>query len=66
MQNEKALDSEFIEQKIAAGKDVRLYLINGVKLEGRLLKQDSRCLVMTATDRKSEQLVFKNSISTIT
>lgn len=61
-----SLDSDFIKGFIESGKKVNVYLSNGVKLEGYLLKEDANCFLLSNREKDNHpQLVYKNKVATI-
>ena len=56
------LQDEFLEGLI--DNRVCVFLTNGVKLTGNLIKSDDECLTLT-TSNGNIQLVYKHAISTV-
>jgi len=56
--NEQSFITQLIERQII----VSLYLVNGIRLQGAILSQDSRTLVVGG---RVNRLVYKAAISTI-
>ena len=56
------LQDEFLEDLIDSL--VCVFLTNGVKLTGNLIKSDDECLTLT-TSSNNIQLVYKHAISTV-
>ena len=63
--SESGLDTEFYQSAINSSKSVTIFLVNGVRLDGNILKQDDRTLLMTKKDRGETQVVYKHAISSI-
>ena len=63
---ENTLAFEFIAGKIESAQPVQVYLVNGVKLEGVILKQDREAFTLTMNGKSNrEQLVQKLAVSTL-
>lgn len=63
------LDLKFIGNIIESQQDTRVFLSNGVRLDGKILEQDDVCFTMTLilkgkADTKV-QLVYKNMVATV-
>ena len=56
-------EEKFIQNLIAGGLQVTIFLINGVKLSGAITSVDDNTLNLKRD--KHTQLVYKNAISTI-
>ena len=57
------VQSEFFEDLVAEKIAVTVFLINGVKLQGIITKQDENSLLLRRDGHT--QLVFKHAVSTI-
>jgi RNA chaperone Hfq len=57
-------DDEFFEALAADSHPVLIYLVNGIKLSGRLVNASKSCLFLSGGGR-AVQVVFKNAISTV-
>ncbi|WP_374566007.1 RNA chaperone Hfq [Ideonella sp.] len=53
----------YLDQLCRDQADVTVYLLNGVRLSGRLTHFDNHALLLS--DRLASQLVYKHSVSTI-
>lgn len=64
MQAEKkeGLEEQFLRDKKESGKPVRIYLQNGVPLDGRIIDFDNSVIILETGRRL---LVYKNAITTI-
>lgn len=56
------LQTAFLQALIDTKTNVFIYLINGIKLQGTLVRYDQHSLVLGGT---TSQLLYKHSISTI-
>ena len=54
----------FLNQLRLSKKEISVYLVNGIKLNGVLLSFDAASL-MLVTENEMTQMVFKHTISTI-
>lgn len=64
--NNDNMSSNKIDRLIKSKDFVKLYLINGVKLDGVIISQDAECLEFTTQHSDKTQLVFKNAMASIT
>lgn len=55
---------KFINHLISKKSLIRIYLVNGIKLEGTIISSDEDCLVIKKDDHSI--LVYKQALSTIT
>jgi host factor-I protein len=56
-----ALQSEFLARNL--GKQLIVFLINGVRLSGKLRQFDQYCLLIESDSQ--QQLIFKSAVSAI-
>lgn len=63
----KAMSNKFIEELAGSEEKAMVYLMNGIKLTGKILEFDDVAIRMTAENSHSQrgQLVYKSAISTI-
>jgi host factor-I protein len=59
------IQDAFLKDAKSNNITVLLYLVNGVKLSGKIINFDHFSLLFTVKDSKSFQLVYKHAISTI-
>lgn len=62
VETKEGLEEQFLQYKKETGKPARIYLQNGVPLDGRILDYDSNCIIME-TGRRI--LIYKTAITTI-
>lgn len=55
---------KFVQKLIDTQATVSVYLLNGIKLVGKILRQDRNVIVLTSRS-SSSQLLYVNSIATI-
>lgn len=55
--------SESIFIDVNSGKEVNVFLVNGIKLTGEILSHDDRSLLLANSNSKN--MIYKNAISTI-
>lgn len=55
---------KFVQKLIDTQATVSVYLLNGIKLVGKILRQDRNVIVLTSRSSAS-QLLYVNSIATI-
>lgn len=60
---DNSLQEAAIAFVIANGKEMHIFLVNGIKLQGVILAQDSQAIALE--HKGSFQLVYKRAISTI-
>jgi sRNA-binding regulator protein Hfq len=62
-------EGHFFSALIASGGDATLYLLNGVKLRGRLVSETELCILLTMNDSEwtlaNTSLIFKSAISSV-
>lgn len=62
-------EGHFFSALIASGGDATLYLLNGVKLRGRLVSETELCILLKMSDSEwtlaNTSLIFKSAISTV-
>lgn len=56
------LQTEFLQNIINNKKEVNIFLVSGIKLNGRIIDHDNTSILL---NNKIEQLIFKNAISSI-
>jgi RNA chaperone Hfq len=61
------MTDDFIAEMVKSEDQALIYLMNGIKLTGKILSSDSLSIIMTAEKSKGGkgQLVFRSAISTI-
>ena len=59
------LSNIYIQNIYDDGKQVSVYLINGVKLSGWVKSYDDYCLIIRDNSDSIHQLIYKHAISTI-
>lgn len=62
-------EGHFFSALIASGGDATLYLLNGVKLRGRLVSETEMCILVKMNDSEwtlaNTSLIFKSAISSV-
>jgi RNA chaperone Hfq len=62
-------EEQFLEALVHAGHHVSVYLVNGVKLSGRLVNALEHCILVRTNDAPASlgntQMVFKTAISSV-
>jgi host factor-I protein len=57
------IEKRFVEFAITNSKELTIFLVNGIKLEGSIIGMGENCYLLKRDDNM--QLVYKHSISTI-
>lgn len=65
MTNENLDQQHFYDQLIQQEKPVNVFLVNGVKLYGKIQSQDPFTIILTSNKQDVPQLVYKHAISTV-
>lgn len=60
---EQSIQDSFLEA-IKNNQPVSVYLINGIKLQGRITNYDQYCIKLK-NGENLEQMIYKNAVSTI-
>ena len=60
---EKSLQDYVLQKHIKEENEVFVFLINGIKLEGKILKYDKETFLLHK--QSSTQLIYKNATATI-
>jgi len=62
-------EGQFFESLVTESRDVWIYLLNGIKLSGRLMNSLESCVLLKSSGAQgtldNTQLIFKNAISTV-
>jgi sRNA-binding regulator protein Hfq len=62
-------EGHFFSALIASGGDTSLYLLNGIKLRGRLVSETELCILLKMNDSESTlaniSLIFKSAIASV-
>ena len=61
--NDIDIEKRFVEFAITKSKELTIFLVNGIKLEGSIIGMGKNCYLLKRGDNM--QLVYKHSISTI-
>jgi len=60
------ITNEYLNEAVESGKNIVIYLVNGIKLEGKFIGYDDASIKMTSNkENDSHQLVSRLAISTI-
>ena len=57
------IEERFVSFAITNSKELTIFLVNGIKLEGNIIAMGENCYLLKRDDNM--QLVYKHSISTI-
>lgn len=55
--------NEFLEALKAQGVPVAVYLVNGIKLQGTIVADDERVILLGSST--SNQMIYKHAVSTV-
>ena len=62
MQDYSSLQQSYVDALRAQKLDVNVFLVNGIKLQGRIIAQDDQTLLLKNV---ITQMIYKNAVSTI-
>lgn len=63
--SDKQMTDDFLRKLVEDGKNVSVYLVNGIKLQGKLVGFDDLNLLLAGTGTQNSQLVGRHAYSTV-